>query len=72
MAGGEWPDGNPNDTFWQFNTILDEWKQLFSLQTPRSELGSFILIISFYGKMFLVNKVKFISFKKVKLAHFLS
>ena len=39
MAGGEWPDGNPNDTFWQFNSTLDEWKQLSSLQTPRSELG---------------------------------
>jgi hypothetical protein len=39
MAGGEWPDSNPNDTFWSYNSILDEWKELASLLTPRSELG---------------------------------
>jgi len=39
MAGGEWPDQNPNETFWQFNSVLDEWKELNSLLTPRSELG---------------------------------
>ncbi len=41
MAGGEWPDQNPNETFWQFNSILDEWKELKCLQTPRSELGKY-------------------------------
>lgn len=39
MCGGEWPDSNPNDTFWQYSSILDEWKELCSLQIPRSELG---------------------------------
>ena len=39
MAGGEWPDGNPTDSFWQYNYILDEWKELTNLQTARSELG---------------------------------
>ncbi len=43
MAGGEWPDQNPNETFWQFNSVLDEWKELNSLLTPRSELGKNIL-----------------------------
>ena len=33
-------DANPNDTFWQFNSILDDWKELCSLQIPRSELGN--------------------------------
>ena len=40
MAGGEWPDQNPNETFWQFNSILDEWNESSSLLTPRSELGN--------------------------------
>ena len=40
MAGGEWPDASPNETFWQYNSILDEWKELSPLLEPRSELGS--------------------------------
>jgi N-acetylneuraminic acid mutarotase len=39
MAGGTTPDSTPNDTFWQYNSILDEWKELSNLQNPRSELG---------------------------------
>ena len=36
-------DANPTDTFWQFNSVLDEWKELCSLQIPRSELGKIYL-----------------------------
>jgi len=43
MAGGEWPDSNPSETFWMYNAVLDEWKELASLQTPRAELGMSIV-----------------------------
>ncbi len=43
MAGGEAPDSTPNETFWVFNTVLDEWKQLASLIIPRAELGMAIV-----------------------------
>ncbi len=33
------PDSNPNDTFWNYNSVFDDWKELSSLQIPRSELG---------------------------------
>jgi len=39
MAGGSTPDANPNDLFWQYNSVLDEWSDLANMQNPRSELG---------------------------------
>ena len=58
MAGGEWPDANPNHTFWQFNSILDDWKELCSLQIPRSELGLTIVDGYVYALGFLTNKIE--------------
>lgn len=39
IAGGERSDMNATDSFWQYNSILDEWKELQNLQSQRSELG---------------------------------
>jgi N-acetylneuraminic acid mutarotase len=49
MTGGEGPDTMANDTLWQYNSILNEWKQLSSLQTARSELGLAIVDGSIYA-----------------------
>lgn len=39
IAGGERSDLSATDSFWQYNSILDEWKELQSMQTHRTELG---------------------------------
>lgn len=39
IAGGERSDMNATDSFWQYNSILDEWKELQNLHSQRSELG---------------------------------
>ena len=39
MAGGTTPDSNPNELFWQYNSVLNEWKDVTNMQNPRSELG---------------------------------
>ena len=48
MGGGLMPTGNCNDTFWQFDTTCNEWKELCPLHKPRSELG--MKIILYYSK----------------------
>ena len=42
MAGGTTPDSNPNELFWQYNAVLNEWKDISNMQNPRSELGTFL------------------------------
>lgn len=40
MAGGERSDSKATDSFWEYNSVLDEWKELQNMQTHRSELGT--------------------------------
>ncbi|CAF0825285.1 unnamed protein product [Brachionus calyciflorus] len=39
IAGGERSDLRATDSFWQYNSILNEWKELQNMQTQRTELG---------------------------------
>lgn len=41
MAGGEYPDGSASQAFWRYDPVLDVWQEMASMQTPRSELGTY-------------------------------
>jgi hypothetical protein len=39
LAGGEMPSGSANNTFWMYNSIADDWRELACLQVPRTDLA---------------------------------